>query len=122
MVAGRADLLAVNESVREAHYKTENIDLTPVILPAAQLRPGAAQRCLVKQDHGLETCLDNMFIEAAAPALPNDASVTPQPVQITCAINNQHRATGTMLSYEVCAAFYLGVSLLDVCDLLGLIC
>jgi hypothetical protein len=31
------------------HYKSEDIDLSQVLLPSATLRPGAAVRCMEKQ-------------------------------------------------------------------------
>ena len=34
--------------------KLAGIDLSRVLTPAASLRPGAAQRCVQKQDHGME--------------------------------------------------------------------
>jgi hypothetical protein len=47
--AGRADLLEVDEEVLRMHYKSEDIDLSDMLLPSATLRPGAAQRCMEAQ-------------------------------------------------------------------------
>lgn len=96
-VAGRADLLEPDEEVINSHYKMENIDLSAILTPAETLRPGVPQRCVTKQDHGLETGLDYELIELAAAALAPE----PEKVELTMEIRNTHRAVGTMLSYEV---------------------
>lgn len=77
LCAGRAELLEVDEEVMSEHYKTENIDLSALLTPAATLRPGAAQRCETKQDHGLDTALDTMLIEKAMPMLESAAAGEP---------------------------------------------
>ncbi len=41
-----------------ANPKLASMSLDKILLPAATLRPGAAQRCVQKQDHGLHTGLD----------------------------------------------------------------
>jgi hypothetical protein len=41
-----------------ANPKLASMSLDKILLPAATLRPGAAQRCVQKQDHGLDTGLD----------------------------------------------------------------
>lgn len=41
----------VDEAVRASHPKLKDIDLSRVLLPAATLRPNAAQRCIQKQVH-----------------------------------------------------------------------
>jgi hypothetical protein len=43
--------------------KLAKVDLTRVLTPAATLRPGAAQVCVQKQDHGLETGLDGRLVQ-----------------------------------------------------------
>ena len=101
VAAGRADLLEVNKEVLNAHYKSEAIDLSQVLTPAATLRPEAAQRCVTKQDHGLEEALDTQLLKEAAPALDPPAGQAPQAVTIEAVTRNTHRATGTQLSYEI---------------------
>ena len=64
------------------HYKTESIDLSAVLTPAATLRPGAAQRCETLQDHGLDTALDALLIEKAQPLLDADDS----PGELLCCV------------------------------------
>ena len=48
-----------------ANPKLARVDLSKLLLPAASLRPGAAQTCVTKQDHGLETGLDPALIQAS---------------------------------------------------------
>jgi hypothetical protein len=103
--AGRADLLEVDDAVLHEHYKSEDIDLSDLLTPAATLRPGAAQRCVTMQDHGLDTSLDVLLMEEAASVLGTEAGATPAPITISAAIQNTHRATGTQLSYEISKRF-----------------
>ena len=67
------------------------IDVSRILTPAASLRPGAAQTCQLKQDHGLETGLDlPELISAAAAALP-EPGTPPQPVYYETTIANVNR-------------------------------
>ena len=64
------------------------IDVSRMLTPAATLRPGAAQTCQTKQDHGLETGLDlPELIGACASALPDDGGA-PQPVYYETSVCN----------------------------------
>ena len=106
--AGRAELLAVDEDVLAEHYKSEAIDLSALLTPAADLRPGAAQRCTTLQDHGLDEALDTMLLERCLPALDAPdaaAALAASPLTIDAAVKNTHRATGTQLSYEISKRF-----------------
>jgi glutamate synthase domain-containing protein 3 len=104
-IAGRADLLEVDEAVRREHYKSEAIDLSHVLTPAATLRPEAAQRCTTTQDHGLDTALDALLLEKARSVLETPVGTAPEPVTIEAATQNTHRATGTQLSFEISKRF-----------------
>lgn len=67
------------------------IDVSRILTPAATLRPGAAQTCQTKQDHGLESGLDPPeLIGACASALTADGTLT-QPVYYESAIANVNR-------------------------------
>ena len=57
-MVGRADMLEMDPDTVTANPKAANIDLSKLLQPAAGLRPGAPQRNVMKQDHGLETGLD----------------------------------------------------------------
>lgn len=93
-MVGRADMLKVNESLRTP--KTKYLDLSAVLKPAWQMRPGAATYKVRQQDHKLYIRLDNKFIDESEPALTQGL-----PVHIDCDVVNTDRALGTTLSYRV---------------------
>ncbi|KAN0061168.1 glutamate synthase [NADH] [Thecaphora frezii] len=93
-MVGRADLLKVDDSLRNP--KTRNLDLSPLLKPAHEMRPGAATYKVRQQDHKLYVRLDNKFIDEAEPALTEGL-----PVTIDCEVVNTDRALGATLSYRV---------------------
>lgn len=93
-MVGRSDLLKVDETLRTP--KTQNLDLSPLLKPAHEMRPGAATYKVRQQDHKLYIRLDNKFIDEAEPALTQGL-----PVQIDCDVVNTDRALGATLSYRV---------------------
>jgi glutamate synthase (NADPH/NADH) len=93
-MVGRADMLRVNEKLRTA--KTAHLDLSAILKPAWQMRPGAATYRVRQQDHKLYIRLDNKFIDESEPALTKGL-----PVHIECDVTNTDRALGTSLSYRV---------------------
>ena len=93
-MVGRADMLRVGESLRT--IKTAHLDLSAVLKPAWQMRPGAATYRVRAQDHKLYIRLDNKFIDESEPALTQGL-----PVHIDCDVTNTDRALGTSLSYKV---------------------
>ena len=97
-MVGRADMLKVNEALRTP--KTKHLDLSALLKPAWQMRPGAATYKVRQQDHKLYIRLDNKFIDESEPALTQGL-----PVHIECDVVNTDRALGTTLSYKV-SKFY----------------
>ncbi|WFD33348.1 alanine dehydrogenase [Malassezia cuniculi] len=97
-MVGRSDLLRVDESLRTP--KTKNLDLSALLKPAHEMRPGAATYKVRQQDHKLYIRLDNKFIDEADPALTRGL-----PVKIDCQVVNTDRALGTTLSYKVSKLF-----------------
>ncbi|PPR08093.1 hypothetical protein CVT24_010554 [Panaeolus cyanescens] len=93
-MVGRADMLKVDEKLRTP--KTAHLDLSAVLKPAWQMRPGAATYRVRQQDHKLYIRLDNKFIDESEPALSKGL-----PVHIECDVTNTDRALGTSLSYKV---------------------
>ncbi|KAF8317483.1 FMN-linked oxidoreductase [Clavulina sp. PMI_390] len=93
-MVGRSEMLKIDESLRTP--KTAHLDLSPVLKPAWQMRPGAATHRVRAQDHKLYIRLDNKFIDEAEPALTKGL-----PVRIDCNVINTDRALGTSLSYRV---------------------
>ncbi|KAF6263375.1 hypothetical protein COO60DRAFT_459133 [Scenedesmus sp. NREL 46B-D3] len=105
-MVGRADMLEPDTDVFDANPKLQGIDLSRLLTPAAELRPDAAQVCIQKQDHGLETGLDVFLIPHCKPALPDGPGVLePEPVYLEFGVLNTHRAVGTTLSHEVTKRF-----------------
>jgi glutamate synthase (NADPH/NADH) len=93
-MVGRSDLLKVDDTVRNP--KTANLDLSAMLKPAWQMRPGAATFKSRAQDHKLYIRLDNKFIDESEPALLKGL-----PVRIDCEVVNTDRALGTTLSNHV---------------------
>ncbi|KAH9951960.1 NADPH-dependent glutamate synthase [Amylocystis lapponica] len=93
-MVGRADMLKVDEKLRNP--KTAHLDLSAVLKPAWQMRPGAATYHVRPQDHKLYIRLDNKFIDESEPALTKGL-----PVHIDCDVTNTDRALGTSLSYRI---------------------
>ncbi|XP_030500072.2 glutamate synthase [NADH], amyloplastic isoform X1 [Cannabis sativa] len=100
-MVGRADMLEVDKEVTRNNEKLDNIDLSLLLRPAADIRPGAAQYCVQKQDHGLDMALDNKLITLSKSALEKAL-----PVYIDTQICNVNRAVGTMLSHEVTKRYH----------------
>jgi len=63
-----AEMLKVDESLRSK--KTELLDLSSMLKPAHEMRPGAATHRVRNQDHKLHLRLDNMFIDEVRSFLP----------------------------------------------------
>ncbi|GAV66210.1 GATase_2 domain-containing protein/GXGXG domain-containing protein/Glu_synthase domain-containing protein/Glu_syn_central domain-containing protein/Pyr_redox_2 domain-containing protein [Cephalotus follicularis] len=101
-MVGRSDMLEVDKGVTENNEKLENIDLSLLLRPAADIRPEAAQYCVQKQDHGLDVALDQKLITLSKAALEKGL-----PVYIETPIGNVNRAVGTMLSHEVTKRYHL---------------
>jgi len=93
-MVGRSDMLKVDDSLRT--LKTRHLDLSEILRPAWQMRPGAATYRVRQQDHMLYTRLDNKFTDESEPALTKGL-----PVRIECDVVNTDRALGTTLSYRV---------------------
>ncbi|OEL30733.1 Glutamate synthase 2 [NADH], chloroplastic [Dichanthelium oligosanthes] len=95
-MVGRSDMLEVDPDVLKGNKKLQNIDLSLILKPAAEISPEAVQYCVEKQDHGLDMALDNKLIATSRAALEKGFRVfTETPVR------NIDRAVGTMLSHEV---------------------
>lgn len=94
-MVGRADLLK-QDTKALVTPKMASVDLSPLLKPANQMRPGAATYKVRQQDHRLYVRLDNKFIDEAEPALTEGL-----PVQIECDVVNTDRSLGSTLSYRV---------------------
>ncbi|RZR88445.1 hypothetical protein BHM03_00016026 [Ensete ventricosum] len=99
---GRVDMLEVDKEVTLSNEKLKNIDLSLLLKPSAEIRPGAAQYCIQKQDHGLDLVLDQKLITLSKAALDKGL-----PVFIETPIYNVNRTAGTMLSHEVTKHYHM---------------
>ncbi|ONK69929.1 uncharacterized protein A4U43_C05F28330 [Asparagus officinalis] len=101
-MVGRSDMLEVDPEVVKSNEKLENIDLSLLLRPAAEIRPEAAQYCVQKQDHGLDMALDQELIHSSKAALEKGL-----PVYVETPVRNVNRAVGTMLSHEVTKRYHM---------------
>ena len=93
-MVGRVDVLEAEKAID--HWKAEGLDLTPVLTPAAKMRPDVGVYCTRQQNHGLEKALDNKLLEQARPALEEGKAV-----HLELPIVNTNRTVGTMLSHHL---------------------
>ncbi len=93
-IIGRADLLKATDA--RDHWKSAALDFSDILLPAQRLRPGAAGRRMVAQDHGLDRVLDQKLIRLCRAPLAGGA-----PVNLELELTNTDRATGTLLSHQI---------------------
>ncbi len=94
-MVGRSDVLRTDTAI--AHWKSDGLDLTSVLMPANRPHDGVQVICSMPQDHALEKSLDmTLLLDAARPALE-----TGRPVRIQSPIVNINRTVGTILSNEV---------------------
>jgi glutamate synthase (ferredoxin) len=91
---GRTDKLEPRRAVD--HWKAKGVDLSPLLYqPLAG--PEVGRRCMIGQDHGLESTLDRqMLLELAQPALERGEAV-----RADLPIRNVHRVVGTQVGSAV---------------------
>ena len=102
---GRSDLLELDRDI--VPLKARDIDYSR-ILYKPDVSNGGARHCISRQDSGLDNILDKELIKMCKESL-----IKNMPVKIAVDINNTNRATGTMLSGEVCKMCGDGVFLED---------
>ena len=94
-MVGRSDLLHTDTAIR--HWKSDGLDLTAILRPAARPHENVGVICSQPQDHGLEKSLDmTRIVPAAAAALESG-----KPVVIRSPVVNINRTVGTILSHEI---------------------
>ncbi|MDD5465842.1 MAG: glutamate synthase large subunit [Candidatus Omnitrophica bacterium] len=96
-MVGRVDLLELNQEILP--WKAKEIDFSK-ILYKPQVPESVITHYCKKQDHGIDKILDLKLIELSEPALAEAKNV-----EINQKIENVNRATGAMLSGEVCRRF-----------------
>jgi glutamate synthase (NADPH/NADH) large chain len=93
-MVGRVDALDASDAI--SHWKSDGLDLTPILTAAAKPHDKVEVICKIKQDHGLEKALDNKLLELAKSALENGDKVYEE-----LDIVNTNRTVGTILSHNV---------------------
>jgi glutamate synthase (NADPH/NADH) large chain len=91
---GRVDCLEAKDAIN--HWKTDGIDLTPMLYHPPKPHPDAAVYCTIPQNHGLERALDHRLVELSQPAIQGR-----EYVRIDLPIFNTNRTVGTILSHTV---------------------
>jgi glutamate synthase domain-containing protein 2/glutamate synthase domain-containing protein 3 len=111
---GRADLLELDSEVTPP--KARGIDYSRMLYQPAMPKE-VSRYCTVKQDSGLDSVLDKELVRECASVFEKN-----KPVIITRRISNTDRASGAMLSGEVCRKCGDGVLLEDtiVCKFKGI--
>ena len=91
---GRTDALIPDEAI--SHWKTDGLDLTPILTPATRPHDQVDIHCTISQDHGLDKALDVELIASCKKAIEKG-----EKVQLELPIRNTNRTVGTMLSNAV---------------------
>ncbi|NLF69690.1 MAG: glutamate synthase large subunit [Candidatus Anammoximicrobium sp.] len=92
---GRVDCLEPEDAIR--HWKTDGLDLKPILAFARRPHDLVSVRRMIPQDHRLDRALDNThLLKLSARAL-----IRGEAVKIALPILNTHRTVGTILSHEV---------------------
>jgi glutamate synthase domain-containing protein 3 len=93
-MVGRTDLLKVNKNI--IPWKAKGIDYSR-ILYKPKVGDNVGIFCNTMQDHGIDSVLDRKLINLSKKALAEK-----EQTNIHMKINNANRATGAMLSGEIC--------------------
>ena len=91
---GRTDVMDIRRAVK--HWKSDGLDLRPILAMAEKPHKNVEVRCTMEQDHGLELALDNRLIEQCRPAIERG-----ERVELEMPIVNTNRTVGTMLTNTV---------------------
>ncbi|NND54689.1 MAG: glutamate synthase large subunit [Gammaproteobacteria bacterium] len=91
---GRTDLMDTRHA--EKHWKSDGLNLRPILAPAQKPRDNVDVYCTMQQDHGLQLALDNRLIELAKPAIEKG-----ERVEHELSIVNTNRTVGTTLSHTI---------------------
>jgi glutamate synthase (NADPH/NADH) large chain len=96
-MVGRVEVLAADDAI--VHWKSQGLDLSPILTPARGRHESVTVRKTFSQDHGLDHAFDKRLIEIARPAIARG-----ERVEARIPIRNVHRAVGTMLSHVIACA------------------
>ena len=93
-LVGRTELLSTEKA--EKHWKSSQLDLSPLLLNPNQYRSDAQTIKTTEQDHDIDSVLDHDLIDKCQDALNKRNSV-----EHDFNISNLNRTTGAMLSHEI---------------------
>jgi len=93
-MVGRVD--ALNMDTALAHWKSEGVDLSTILTPAARPAGFLGNYAIHDQDHELDAALDNKLMALADPAIHNGERVYHE-----LPIVNTNRVVGAMLSNKI---------------------
>ena len=93
-LVGRTELLSTEKA--EKHWKSSQLDLSPLLLNPNQARSDAQTIKTTEQDHDIDSVLDHELIDKCQDALNKK-----NPVEHDFNISNLNRTTGAMLSHEI---------------------
>ena len=93
-MVGQVECLRPDAAIE--HWKTDGLDLTPLLTPAEKPHEDVGLYCTIEQDHGLEEALDQKLLELCKPAIEEG-----QRVEVALPIINTNRTVGTILSNEI---------------------
>ena len=93
-LVGRTELLSTGKA--EKHWKSSQLDLSPLLLNPNQSKGDAQTRKTTEQAHDIDSVLDHELIDKCHDALNKKNSV-----EHDFNISNLNRATGAMLSHEI---------------------
>jgi glutamate synthase (NADPH/NADH) large chain len=94
-MVGRTDCLKVDQAIK--HWKSDGLDLTPILKPAKGPTHDTQMHRTIPQDHGLEKSLDMQVL------LPRCRKTieTGEAIKIDLPIINTNRTVGTILSHNI---------------------
>ena len=93
-LVGRTELLSTEKA--EKHWKSSQLDLSPLLLNPNQGRSDTQTIKTTEQDHDIDSVLDHELIDKCQDALNKK-----NPVEHDFNISNLNRTTGAMLSHEI---------------------
>jgi glutamate synthase (NADPH/NADH) large chain len=94
-MVGRADVLKTDAAIH--HWKSDGLDLTPLLSRAKPANDAVETRCTKSQDHGLELSLDMLELVPRTKQAVQEKT----PIRFAMPITNLDRTVGTILSHEI---------------------
>ncbi|MEE2822153.1 MAG: glutamate synthase large subunit [Acidobacteriota bacterium] len=91
---GQTDALITDDAIQ--HWKTDGLDLSPILRPAIKPHAKVEVRCTVSQDHALDKALDTTLIISCKKAIEKG-----EKIKLELPIRNTNRTVGTMLSNAI---------------------